>query len=38
MNRDNRIDIYDNEDYYEEEESDFEEDEHQDEEVDHALD
>lgn len=33
-----RQDLFDNEDYYEEEEEDFENDEHQDDEVDHALD
>lgn len=33
-----RQDLFDEPDYYEEEEEDFENDEHQDDEVDHALD
>lgn len=36
--KESRQDLFDNEDYYEEEEEDFENDEHQDDEVDHALD
>lgn len=39
MNKEPRIDLFDESDYYEEEEEkDFDEDEHQDEEIDHALD
>jgi hypothetical protein len=38
MNKEPRIDLFDESDYYEEEEKDFDEDEHQDEEIDHALD
>ena len=38
MNKEPRTDLFDESDYYEEEEIDFDEDEHQDEEIDHALD